>query len=295
MGPIGTGRRAQRRGAGLWTGLAAALLLAGTGCDVYKVPSTWLPAPLTVDADSADWVDLPFFVLTGQDVRVGVCNDATDLYLFVSTGRPGLVAQVLAGETTLWITPGGGKDRTRGVRLRELSDVDAPARSLTPEHLVELNGHDLAIVANRTAEATGLAVAMVLDEGWLTCEVRLPLALLGATGDTVGLGLQVAPGPAGAAKAAAAPAHEHPAARPAEGNAPGRGSGMGGGHHGMGGMGGGGGGMMGGGGHGGFGHGLGGSHREHASDAAAEPREFWFSIRLAPTPAPRADPAGGSE
>ena len=293
MGRGSGNRRARWRATGLWAGLAA-MLLAGAGCDVYKVPSSWLPAPLTVDGDSADWGDLPFFGLTGQDVRVGVCNDATDLHLFVSTGRPGLVAQVLAGEFTLWVSPGGGKDRTRGLRIHELPDPDGPARSLTPDHLVELNGHDLAIVANRAGEPGGLAVAMVLDEGWLTCEVRLPLAwvappggVAGTADGTLGLGLQISPAPAGDTKPAEPPAHDRGGARSADGSPPGRGPVMGGGRHGMGGMGGGG--MMGGG-QGGFGHGVGGSRREHLSDSAAEPREFWFAIQLASQPTARQNP-----
>ena len=60
MGRGSGNRRARWRATGLWAGLAA-MLLAGAGCDVYKVPSSWLPAPLTVDGDSADWGDLPFF------------------------------------------------------------------------------------------------------------------------------------------------------------------------------------------------------------------------------------------
>ncbi len=291
----------------------AVLLCLGLGllasCGGYRLQSAWSADAVSVDGNPDDWGAIPFLQAKAEDVRLAVRNDDHALYVFVSTDRPELVTRMLQGETTLWIDVRGSKGKARSVQVpgdsgeervaaatssdREAAPPQQAVRTVVPGTLLEQNGDAIALVANRAGHPDGLAASYLHDQGWLGCEIRVPIGpgsafpelAPGRAGRQIGIGLGFeGPDPAGG-KGREPGAGKHPQGHPGGNAAPGGGNGRGEEGQGRGGR------AMGGGRHGGggMGGGLGGGHSSGGSRAGTpEPfpavSEVWFSIALAREP-----------
>jgi hypothetical protein len=98
--------------------VAAAVLCvsAFTGCGETKLQSRWLDRDITIDGKGSDWHGGEAYYDEENAVRIGFFNDEKHLYVFVSTRDAKTQVKALMNGFTIWIDPGGGKEKAFGVR-----------------------------------------------------------------------------------------------------------------------------------------------------------------------------------
>jgi hypothetical protein len=173
--------------------ILAPWLLLAAACGDVKLQSRWLDRPVAVDGREDEWLG-EFTYLTHVPLGVAARNDATRLYLCLSTRNRQLQLQLLRRGLTVWIDPGGGKEKRLGVRfpLDALSGAEADAAASTPPErsgaatlpafdpakhpLFELlrDGGETGTRVRRDA-VQGFELAIVSAPARLVYELKLPL------------------------------------------------------------------------------------------------------------------------
>ena len=84
------------------------------GCRDVVLDSSWRAKPITIDGRDGEWEEKYFFEKEGA--IVGLANDETHFYLFLSTTDRNLQVKLLRQGFTASFDPGGGKKAHFGVR-----------------------------------------------------------------------------------------------------------------------------------------------------------------------------------
>jgi hypothetical protein len=181
--------------------IAATLLFSS--CSTITVTSAYRNRALTVDGDADDWSGLPLY--TEKNVSVSVCNDATDLYILLTTSDRSLQRQLAATGVNVWFDTSGGKEKVTGIHYPvhmpggfsphnagnrgEMQD-DTRSRPDAgqwepgePSRVMDVNSNDFEILGPgddekeivSLAEARDISMKMSSSSGLLIFELRVPL------------------------------------------------------------------------------------------------------------------------
>jgi len=90
--------------------------LALSGCmSTSSLTSLQPERPVFPDGDLVEWVDSMHDYEDGR-LRVGVQNDAENVYLAISSSNRTLIQQIMAGGLTVWLNAGGDKSKEVGIK-----------------------------------------------------------------------------------------------------------------------------------------------------------------------------------
>lgn len=168
--------RGWRRAAAL--GLLSVLTV--TGCNGITLDSRWRDRDILIDGDPTEWYNATTY-FEAEKVALGVMNDASHLYLALTSADRAAQMQVLAGGFTVWFDPGGGKDKGLGIRFPvgmaagDRPDVEALIANLeTGNPVLEILTGD---ETRRTTvyQEPDLAVSLGEVNGALIYELKVPL------------------------------------------------------------------------------------------------------------------------
>ena len=190
------------------------------GCRDVVLESSWRAKRITIDGRDGEWGEKYFFKKEGA--IVGVANDETHLYLFLSTTDRNLQVKLLRQGFTASFDPGGGKkthfgvyyplglsaddvwllaESLRGGRELSASTVPGAGPQINPEMVeamyaavmeegkMEILGgsaRDRWVVP--VAEVPEMEVALAYAENKLVYELKVPLAQIEREKYRVGIG-----------------------------------------------------------------------------------------------------------
>lgn len=165
-------------------------VLGGCGASL-ELASMWAGDEVRIDGVSSDWPELQARI-AGPDVRIGVRNDADNLYICLTTSSRSTQFQLLALGTTVWLDAEGKQEKTFGILFplpgqMQGRRVAPPAREEDArqfmEGLVRAAQRQFEIIGPGIDErkkfaaghASGIEMRLGYDEGTLIYELKMPL------------------------------------------------------------------------------------------------------------------------
>lgn len=192
-------------------------VLSQIGCNSLELKSEWRDREIIVDGNNTDWLGAMYY-FEGENISVGVLNDASSIYICMIAEDRLMRTQVMAQGFTLWFDPTGGKEKTFGIKfpigmqgvegqgfpmgLREGERDQERIREQFEKSL-----EDLEILGPRkddqkrmpVEEAKGIDIVVDPSGGLLVYELKVPLlhseqhpyAVGAEAGDLIGIGLEI--------------------------------------------------------------------------------------------------------
>jgi hypothetical protein len=168
------------------------MVLSGGCTKPVSVESKWRNHNITISGNDDEWGSATMYVPEAK-ISVTLFNDSTDMYIRVCSRDRGIQAHVLGMGMTVWFDPGGGKDKSFGIRFPiGRKDIDAPvfakADTRKPEdfeNVIEESNNELEIVypvldeyyrmLMSAAETHGISAKLHFTKGNLIYELKIPL------------------------------------------------------------------------------------------------------------------------
>ncbi len=186
------------------------VFLGLTGCSRARMDSAWCEQNITVDGSVEEWTAR--HEIEGEDLFVGIQNDAEFLYVTVTPGNVKIQRQMMMLGFTVWLDPEGGQSKCLGLRfplgmeldrgmLRQIEDQDLEALeerfSATLTHL-EILREGTEPERLPVGETGDLEVSVNLHRSILSYELKVPLtddlfapvAVGAAPGVRIGVGFE---------------------------------------------------------------------------------------------------------
>lgn len=176
--------------------LAMLLLLLLPGCRQTEFASTWRQDDIQIDGKPEDWQRAAYYHIDEPPLGIALCNDQQFLYLRLTTHDRQLQQQISHGGLTVWLDPGGKKEKSFGVSF-SLGQKAPPAGGERPERGTEpqmaedsrdnrppqnndrfelvVGGKtfgNLAVLKNHLA----ISLALGIQQEGLIYEIKIPLA-----------------------------------------------------------------------------------------------------------------------
>lgn len=192
------------------------LVIFSIACGEQKLNSNWLNREIVIDARSDDWLDTLYY-FESKMLSIGFFNDESDLYVCLLAEHPMLQAQVVSQGFTLWFDPGGGKEKSFGIkfpigmqnmheqmdfmRTQESGPDREKMRQAFEKSLADLEILRAGAVKQRIPvdEAKGIEIKVRNETGLFVYELKVPLksdeehpyAIGAKAGTEIGIGLEV--------------------------------------------------------------------------------------------------------
>jgi hypothetical protein len=97
-------------------GVIALIFMFSQGCKKdMEFHSQWRQQEITIDGNDAEWQDHLTWI-EGHPVAIGIKNDDTDLYLFITTTDHNMKQTLMRRGLTIWFNADGKKKKTFGIR-----------------------------------------------------------------------------------------------------------------------------------------------------------------------------------
>ncbi|MDP2983262.1 MAG: hypothetical protein Q8O92_08035 [Candidatus Latescibacter sp.] len=99
------------------SGIVIFLILVFIGCGLKEMDSRWCDRTVTIDGidSGAEWESARYF-FDDEQVTVGLMNTESILYVRISTRDPRIQRELMAYGFTLWFNENGDKNKTLGIR-----------------------------------------------------------------------------------------------------------------------------------------------------------------------------------
>lgn len=97
------------------TVVVVCLLIAAFAACSKKKSSVWLKSPVTVDGFVDDWKSYPLIASDIHQAAIGLCNDASSLYLMLSFTDNDLAHLFRMNGITVWFGKDGNKEKNIGM------------------------------------------------------------------------------------------------------------------------------------------------------------------------------------
>jgi hypothetical protein len=93
------------------------VLLLLCGCDQDELTSHWKYDDIRIDGEPQEWQNVSLYQLNEPSAGLALCNDSQFLYLRLTTHDSGLQQQLNTGGLQIWIDPAGGQDKAFGIKI----------------------------------------------------------------------------------------------------------------------------------------------------------------------------------
>ncbi len=91
------------------------LLLARCSTIGLNLDSNWRDQEILIDGKNSEWLgDMLYF--EEENISVGMCNDENFFYICMIAENPIIRAQMMRQGFTVWFDPGGGDEKTFGIK-----------------------------------------------------------------------------------------------------------------------------------------------------------------------------------
>lgn len=97
--------------------------IIGCSNNIMEMESYWTPESIEIDGQLDDWIDKPMTYFEGEEVSVGILNNAENLYVLFSFRNDMWARLIRMGGVTLWFDKEGEKSKKFGIRYKGGPDL----------------------------------------------------------------------------------------------------------------------------------------------------------------------------
>jgi hypothetical protein len=175
--------------------LALSIILLSSACSTEKYLSRWDDNTITVDGNQTDW-DGNLKYIEDERTAVGVFNNDENLYICFTTDDNLKIIQIMKMGLTLWLVPGDGNAKTRGIKYPLRSD-EFEIQQMREKRLIGyekdyiknlleinkkkqtelqiVNDQDYSLYMYSLNEAPGIKIKLGESMGQLVYEISVPI------------------------------------------------------------------------------------------------------------------------